>query len=314
MRSLEERILDIVHQEIAFPYADIIHDQSTRFMFKEELDEGLESWITGRLASIESITEATQLFLDIVKEPKREEVEVEQLPQHGVSCFARAFASAYVTHAVAARYELCLGLITLLFFLSDDLHQWDPVLLSQTLVFFRGLAMLKYVTEQPGGDEVTSSSAAVIGNNGSSIEADEMLMRLRNLNVSRNGSLSTSEPSLLYRLISNANTSGDGTPLPASAHYYLDSTGLLFSYSLATATRQEVAWCNRLREIGCYVTAREMLEWLPRTPGVMYVWARLWLDTGRDVDAVSAFDSLAGSFGAFLLPFRKHAGLMSLQY
>ncbi|KAI0317893.1 hypothetical protein OF83DRAFT_1171570 [Amylostereum chailletii] len=40
-----------------------------------------------------------------------------------------------------------------------------------------------------------------------------------------------------------------------------------------------------------------MLEWLPRTPAIMYVWARLWLDIGRDVDAAAAFESLAGSFG-----------------
>ena len=43
------------------------------------------------------------------------------------------------------------------------------------------------------------------------------------------------------------------------------------------------------------------MEWLLRIPAVMYIWARLWLDIGRDAEAVEALDNLAGSFGTLLL-------------
>jgi nuclear pore complex protein Nup160 len=56
-------------------------------------------------------------------------------------------------------------------------------------------------------------------------------------------------------------------------------------------------FCERLRLLGYYEVAREMLAWLPRTPGVTYVLARMWLDVGRADDAASLFEGLASRFG-----------------
>ncbi|KAI0309633.1 hypothetical protein OF83DRAFT_1157943 [Amylostereum chailletii] len=298
MRSLEDRIVDVVHQEIAFPYADIIHDQAQRSMFKEELDEGLESWLLGRLQSVEDIDAATRLVLDLVggfdREIKREEDEVELLIPHSVSDFTHALTSAYITHSVAARYEFCLSLIVLLFFLSEDLPDWDPALLAEVFAVFRGIAMLRYATQQPAGDAIVE--AAPTGR-GTSAESDEVIARLRNMDVSRGDTLSAPGPSLLHRLLAQNGQGSGNAPLPASAHVFMDSTGLLQSTPPAHAAKLEVLWCERLRLLGRAEPARVMLEWLPRTPAIMYVWARLWLDIGRDVDAAAAFESLAGSCG-----------------
>ena len=49
--------------------------------------------------------------------------------------------------------------------------------------------------------------------------------------------------------------------------------------------------------LGLREVAREALAWLPRTPGVTYVRARLRVDEGRYDDAADAMEVLAGSFG-----------------
>lgn len=63
-------------------------------------------------------------------------------------------------------------------------------------------------------------------------------------------------------------------------------------------------WCEGLRSLGFLDATRETLEWLLRSPAIMYGWARLWLDIVRDADAAVAMDCLAGSLSMlfFLLP------------
>ncbi|KAI0038000.1 hypothetical protein FA95DRAFT_1684755 [Auriscalpium vulgare] len=301
LRALEERVVDLVHQEIAFPFADIIHDQAQRTLFKEEVDEGLESWILGRLQSVEDIDAATRLVLDLVggfdKEIKREEDEVEMLLPQTVSNFSVALTAAFTTHTIAARYDFCLSLIALLFFMSEDLTQWDPALLAEVFAVFRGIAMLRYAIEQPAADTHITTR----GTRGASVEADEVVARLRTLDVSRGsgaGGPRAPGPPLIRSLLAQMGGPSGNAPLPGAAHVFLDSTGLLQATSPAHASRLEVLWCERLRLMGRVQATREMLGWLPRTPGVMYVWARLWLDIGRDADAAGALDSIAGNFGA----------------
>ncbi|TFY70144.1 hypothetical protein EVG20_g2860 [Dentipellis fragilis] len=296
-RALEERIIDIVHQEIAFPFADIILDQAQRSLFKDEIDEGLESWITGRLHSLDSTDTATRLTLDLIggfdREIKREEEEVELLiPQH-TSPWVRSLTASYVTFSVKARYEFSLCLITLIFFLSEELPFWDPALLAEVFAVFRGVAMLHYAVEHPTASGTTPAPSDDRG----SIEPDDVVARLRNLNVDRSsrGAVPAPAPSLVDRLLTQLGASL--TPLPGAAHLFLDSTGLLQATSTAHASKQEMLWCERLRLMRYLDVAREMLEWLPRTPAVMYIRARLWLDVGRDADAADAFDNIAGCFG-----------------
>ncbi|KAI0063071.1 hypothetical protein BV25DRAFT_1907210 [Artomyces pyxidatus] len=299
MRALEGRVVDLVHQEIAFPFADIIHDQAQRSFFKDDLDEGLESWIMGRLQSVEDIDASTRLVLDLIggfdREIKREEDEVEMLLPQSVSEYTRAFTAAFTTYTVAARYDFCLGLIALLFFLSEDLPQWDPALLAEVFAVFRGVAMLRYATEQPANDGPTTLHPRT---RGVSAEAEEVAARLRVLDVSHGSSSRVPPgPPLLRRLLAQSGGVSGNVPLPSAAHAFLDATGLLQATSPAHASKLEVVWCERLRLMGRFEAAREMLGWLPRTPAVMYVWARLWLDIGRDADAAGALDSIAGSFG-----------------
>ncbi|KAI0356677.1 hypothetical protein OH77DRAFT_1423630 [Trametes cingulata] len=302
MLSLESRLNEVVHQEIAFSYADIIQDQVRVSGFREQVDEGLESWIVGRLQGIGRIQEAARFVLDIIggfdKEVKREEEDTELLSRPISPEWLKALTASYASTSVHARYDIALALVTLLFFLADDLHEWDQGLLAEIFVVFRGIAMLRYVARQPTGDNATptaqtqAQAQAVPGAPGGD---DDVVAKLRNMHVSASrGAKFQPTYSLVHRLV---NMYGHSTGLPVSAHRFLDATGLLQSLSPAHATRLEVLFCERLRALGYREVAREVLAWLPRTPGVTYVLGRLWLDEGRYDDAASAMETLAGSFG-----------------
>ncbi|CDO74132.1 hypothetical protein BN946_scf185043.g182 [Trametes cinnabarina] len=296
MLSLEGGLIDVVQQEIAFPYADIIQDQARLCGFREEIDEGLESWIAGRLQGIGKIQEAARFVLDIIggfdKEVKREEEDAELLSRPISPDWLKALSASYASTSVHARYDISLALVTLLFFLADELHQWDQGLLAEIFVVYRGIAMLRYVARQPAGDNATPSAQAQLGVSGGD---DEVVAKLRNMHVSSSrGAKFHPSYSLFHRLV---DLYGHSPGLPISAHRFLDATGLLQSLSPAHATRLEVLFCERLRAVGYREVAREVLAWLPRTPGVTYVLARLWLDEGRYDDAASAMETLAGSFG-----------------
>ena len=291
MLTLEERLTGMV-QQTAFPYADIILDQSQRTFFRTDLDEADDSWITGRLQSIEDLDQAIRFGLDILggltdNEVKLEEEEVELLLPATESEWSRALTASFVGITVNARYDLCLTVIALLHFLAEDLGDWDPSLLAEVLVVFRGLAILRYVAQQAAGD-----------NGQDTIEGpDDFVARMRNMNVSQPRTRSLPIYSLLHRLLPR---SWGQKGLIESAHHFLDSTGLLQSVSPAHATRSEVVYCERLRLLGYLEVAGELLTWLPRTPGVIYVLARLWLDGGRADDAAALLDGLAARFGVFL--------------
>lgn len=289
MLDLENRVVDIMHQEIAFSFADILYDQSKRSNLFEFLDEGSKSWILGRLQSIDSLDSAARTILDVIGgfdvEVKREEDEVELLLPPPQSDWSRALTAAYITTTVSARYELCLSLVTLLFFLADELEEWDPSLLAEVFAVFRGTAILRFVARQPAGDPSVAKDGG---------PTDDVISRLRNMQVSRSRIHATPTHSLLHRLLAQ---SGHTPMLPGAAHRFLDSTGLLQSVSPAQVTKFEALFCERLRLLGFYEAAREILSWLPRTAGVTYVLGRLWLNLGRADDASFIMEKLAGSFG-----------------
>ncbi|KAJ7087255.1 nucleoporin Nup120/160-domain-containing protein [Mycena belliarum] len=294
MLGLESRLLDIVHQESAFSFADIIQDQVLRVKFAETLDEGAKIWMSGRLQSISDIDASTRTALDVIggfdSEVKREEDEVELLLPPPHSDWSRALTATYVTATVNARYDLSLSLVTLLFFFSDQLDDWDPALLAEVFAVFRGIAILRFLSRQPAGDPGGSKPVA------EDAAADDVIARLRNMQVSRSlrGTHFMPTYSLIHRLlVQPADTLG----LPGAAHRFLDATGLLQSISPANATRYEVIFCERLRALGYYESAKEIISCLPRTAGVIYVHARLWLNVGRADDAAHLMEKLAGAFG-----------------
>ncbi|KAI9510623.1 nucleoporin Nup120/160-domain-containing protein [Russula earlei] len=293
LRALEGRVVDLTQQEIAFPFADIIVDTAARSAFRASLDDGADSWLVGRLQSVSDVETSTRLVLDLVggfdRAVKMEEDEVELLlPQH-VSVHTRMLTAAYATHSVQARYDFILALVALLFFFAEDLEDWDPSLLTEVFAVFRGVAMLRYAAEQPAFD---AAPFTVVD------DADEVAARLRALGMSRSAPAASSPtPALFPCLLEQIGGATVDAPLAVAAHAFLDMSGLLQATSTAHASRLEVLWCERLRSLGFLDAARETLEWLPRSPAVMYVWARLWLDVGRDAEAAEAMDSLAGCFG-----------------
>jgi nuclear pore complex protein Nup160 len=296
LRALEGRVIDLTQQEIAFPFADIIADTAARSAFCDSLDDGAESWLVGRLQSVTDLDASTRLVLDLVggfdRAVKMEEDEVELLlPQH-VSVYTRMLTAAYAVHSVQARYDFILSLIALLFLFAEDLVDWDPSLLTEIFAVFRGIAILRHAAEQPAFD---AAPFTIVD------DADEVAARLRTLGMSRTApAASAPTPALFPCLLEQIGGTTVDAPLAVAAHAFLDMSGLLQATSTAHAARLEVLWCERLRALRFLDAARETLEWLPRTPAVMYVWARLWLDIGRDAEAAEAMDSLAGSFGTLI--------------
>ncbi|KAG1739842.1 nucleoporin Nup120/160-domain-containing protein [Suillus paluster] len=293
LQNLETRIVDILHQEIAFSIVDIIQDQAQRFNFKATLDEPSEASIIARLQGIEDLDAAVRIILDLVagfeQEVKREEDEVELLLPSSRSDWTTALSASYIATTVHARYDICIVLVTLLFFLANDLQEWDPSLVEEVFAVFRGLAMIRSVARQPaadtGGEQDTSDEL---------LTTDDVIARMSNMHVSRNHARFIPTFPLLHRL---AAQSGETTELPGAAHRFLDATGMLQSTSPARVTQFEALFCERLRLLGYYEVARDMLAWLPRTPGVVFIAACLHINTGRAEDAAQLMEKVAGSFG-----------------
>ncbi|KAG6888649.1 hypothetical protein C0992_007907 [Termitomyces sp. T32_za158] len=294
LQDLEKRMMDILRQEISFTIPEILKDQSDRLDFRQEMDSQANQWISAKLHSLGNLDTATRTALDVIGgfnvEVKREEDEVELLLPPPHSNWSRALIAAYISKTVDARYELALVLIIMLLFLSEDISDWDPALLGEIFAVFRGIAMLRYVSRQP----VLAASDTTPSLEHSA--ADDVVSRMRNMNVSISSkTLLSPNYSVIYRLVGQS----DGTDmLPDAAHRYLDATGLLQSIDPGNATQYEVIFCDNLRLLGFYGTSMELLSWLPRTPGVSYVQARLWLNMGRVDDAATTFEKLAGSFAS----------------
>ncbi|PCH41595.1 hypothetical protein WOLCODRAFT_100880 [Wolfiporia cocos MD-104 SS10] len=296
MKALEARLLEIARQEVAFPLADIVLDQATQMDFRGTLEEGFDSSVDGLLENIRDVRETlpsvvefiTSYEDDDVKSEEPEATSAESSSPAKPSEWRRATIASYITATINARYELSLSLMTLLFYLANELSDWDPSQLTEIFALFRGLAILRYVAEQPAGDIVTSLPAETAGD-------DDVVARMRTMHVSiwRSGFRPTH--SLIHRLLDRYG--GDVYSLPQAAHQFITDVGLLQETSLADATSLEVQFCENLRRLGYREVAREMLAWLPRTHGITYVLGRLWLDEGRFDDAASAMEYVAGCLG-----------------
>ncbi|RDB16122.1 hypothetical protein Hypma_003379, partial [Hypsizygus marmoreus] len=142
------RVLDILHQEIAF------------FLMDDDA-----------------------FYFDVIAgfnvEVKQEEDEVDLFLPPSHSDWLRAPAATYVTKSVDARYDLCLSPVTLVFFLADDLSDRDPSFLAEIFAAFRDIAMLRFVFKQPAG-QISVDPAISSDINSPS----DVVSRMRNMNHS----------------------------------------------------------------------------------------------------------------------------------
>lgn len=292
LSNLETRVVDIIHQETAFSFAEILEDQAGRIKFMENLDEGSQSWFIGRLQGVADIDAATRATLDSLGgfdlAIKHEYTENELLNPPPSSDWVRSQAAAYVTTTIEARYDLCFCLIISLFFQAETLHMWDASLLAEVFAVFRGLAMLRFAGNQPAQAKIEPP----VGTS----SADEVITQLRNMNVSNNKSQLPAKSSLLHLLIPESKSTDD---IATIAHLFLDSTGLLQSVSPANATKPEILFCDRVRKLGFSDTARKLLSWLPRTPAATFLRSQILVSIGRVDDASQLLEKLAGAFGKF---------------
>ena len=290
MSGLENQAIDIMHQEIAFSFSEILQDQGRRIKFEDSLDEGAVDWVVGRLQSFD-VDQATKMALDSIggldMAIKREATDAELLNVNVVSGspWELSQVAAYTAITIEARYDLCLCLIVLLFLFSEELSTWDESLLVEVFAVFRGVAMLRYVASRPA--ETPSERTAISS-------PDDMVTQMRNMNVSNVKSHFASRTSVLQFLMPPS-TPTDG--IASTAHNFLDVSGLLQSLSPAHATKYEIAFCERLSSLGFHDITRELLSWLPRTPAATFLQSQVWLRLGRVDDASYLLENLAGSFG-----------------
>jgi nuclear pore complex protein Nup160 len=290
LSSVESRVIEIMHQEIAFSFAEILQDQSRRIKFKESLDSAVVNSFLERLQNILDFDTTTRNALDSIGafdlSVKREDSDSEPLTSPPSSEWLRCQAAAYAAITIEARYDLCLCLIILLFFLSEDLRAWDASLLAEIFAVFRGLAMLRFVVNQPAEAKTTHQST--------SPSSDDVIIQMRNMNVSNSKPQIASKSSLIYHLIPPSSAS-DG--IASVAHNFLDSTGVLQSLSPAHVTKHEILFCNRVKTLGFCNTTRELLSWLPRTPAATFLQSQVMLVLGRVDDASQLLEKLSGCFG-----------------
>jgi len=106
LQTLEGRVVDLTQQEVAFPYADIIADIAAHGTFHDSLDDGVESWLMGRIQSVADLEASTWLVLDLVggfdRAIKMEEDEVKLLLLQHVSTYTHMLTASYATHSVQA--------------------------------------------------------------------------------------------------------------------------------------------------------------------------------------------------------------------
>lgn len=297
--DLEDSFVDFLRDDVEGPLADYFVDLAGRINFEElEADDEALNQFDSRLTAIDDLPRALIRVLedlettDALKVKTEEEEVALLLPVTSQSNWIRSLSASYITNTASARYDLALLLITLLHYLADDLWKWDSTLLARTVAVFRSLALLRYVTRQPNSTLKDSPVAEATA-------AEDVVEMMRNMQMSRSDAQNQLPPySLTFRLLAQA---GDHTPdFYNAAHRYLEDTGILESLTPADATEFEVQLCDQVRVLGYGHAANELLSWLPRTPAVNYVLARVWLNIGRRDDACQLLEKLAGSFGKFL--------------
>lgn len=296
VQRIETETLGILNQEFSFPLLDILTEASNRTFYKNAIDESLDAWVTERLNNIEDFDAEIHTALDVIggldKAVKREEDEVELILPPASLEWIRGLATSYLTETIEIRYNLCLALIVLLFLIVDDLQTCDPALLAEVFSVIRGVAMNRYLCRQSAGD--LEGRKPIMQSE--SMTADDVASRLDNMHMSRGGKNPAPSYSLIHQLLSET---GHPSRLPAAPHYFLDQIGLLSGETPAHVTRSEVLICERLRLLGYLESARYLLTWLPRTPAVCYTLGRLWIDVGREAEAVLLLQGVGGCFGEF---------------
>lgn len=305
LQRIETETMNILKQDFSFPFSDIIAESATRLFSKEDIDETVDEWLSTRMSEVQSLEAEIPSCLDLIggleMAVKQEEDEVEMiLPANSLE-WVRALATSYITETIEARYDFAIALSSLLFFISDDLHALDPAVLAEVLSVIRGVTMCRYLCRQPAGDlEGTKPQAQE-----ALTPTDDVVTRMSSLHVSRGAKNPVPTYSLTHHLLSEL---AHPSLIPSAAHYFLDQLGLLSGETPATATKSEALVCEKLRLAGYRESARYLLTWLPRTPAVSYIFGCLWIDAGREEEAVLLLKGVAGIFGTpITLCFQNNA-------
>lgn len=295
--EVEGRVVTLIQLPVTDPLADHIINEAEQMQFHDHIEEGFSSWLQGRLEGFENLHGAVRNIINTLgqfdKEVKREEDEVALILPPTNTDWATGLAFAYASATIEARYGFALSLVSLLFFLAEELPFWEPTIIAESLAVFRGIAMLRQIARRPSANPTVAQAHA------QRLSTDDIAIRMRDMTMSRHANFPfVPTYSLMHQLFTQSMV---GTDPANAAHRFLDTTGLVRSDSHTNVTVLDITFCERLRLLGHHQVVQEMLSWLPHTPAVTYVRGRLCLDTGRADEAAQLFEMVGGSFGTFPL-------------
>ncbi|KIY45981.1 hypothetical protein FISHEDRAFT_76214 [Fistulina hepatica ATCC 64428] len=279
--SFESGVAEIVRQETAFSFADVIQDFAERLHWDEELGEGHRAWVIGKLSRLDDLSEEVRAALAIIRAIDAIKPEPLEGIRDGASEWHAALVTSYTSLSIDARYDLSLLLMLFLFFNASKIGTWEPPLIAEIIAAFRITFILRYIARKPGAEPPV---APVI--------VDDPTHTLRNaIRAPRQ----EAPYSLLYQLVAEGGTLDDSMTAHGGAQAFLNSIGVLKTPAPSAVTEFDARFCDQLRRLGAFEEAREMLGWLPRTPVVVYIHACLLKDTNRYEDAADHLRRLAGS-------------------
>ncbi|KAG8956665.1 hypothetical protein FRC04_000143 [Tulasnella sp. 424] len=316
---LESHLTSVVRETIAFSWNDVGADISRRLLLSQ-VSPPVRGYVTARLNSLGSVNravvEALYVILDVEAEIKGEAVEEEDSPPISKANgegngwagsmddpatpgwqkaqWPRAWAAAYVSATIQARYHLALSLLILTLFVIEEMPDQlatEPPILGDVFQAFQVLSILHHLAERSA--DHPDAKAFTAG------DTDEILAKFNGMRVSSLGPQLSPQAhivsySLLHTILPPPRHDHD---VYNQAHAFLRSNGLLIPGSQRPLLAAEVRLVESLRVDGHLHIAREIAGWLPLAPGVAYVLARTWLDGGRPDEAVHLFEQVAISFG-----------------
>jgi hypothetical protein len=293
--TIQNAILNQTRQEVLFSYLEIAQDLANRSL-SEVLSEDFCEDFSEKVTSFEHFedtveeTLAVLVSLDEDVEVKLED-ESEEIDSPNVveGEWARAMAASYVSSTMQARYDVALSIVTLLIYVTDkhpDLISSEPSVLGEAFAALHAISSLRHVCRTPGGDPRGSRPRS---------REDDVTLRLDEMTMNGLSRRRNAPTYSLLHLIMPPTFPTSYTP--TAAHRFLRLNGILRPRNSIGVEMPEVKFIHQILDLGYLDTARELADWLPMAPGVLYVLAMVQLDSGRVDEAASLLEQIGNYFG-----------------
>lgn len=304
--ALDKVMLDATRQDAAFSYLDVSSDLA-RLHLMDVLPDDVITAVTDALDSFKNVEASiNEVLEDIIGVDRvkledsgdEEESGTDDLSQR---TWQTALTAAYLSSTIQARHETALSLFALALFVAErrpESISSEPSILGRLFAAVQSIAILQYIARHPAGDPETPSILH---------EEDDVAALLQGMDVS-GSSVKRNIPtySLMHLVVlpyvsTSASQSWRNVSPGAAAHRFLVGNGLLRPRDMPVAAMPEVQFIYRLWNIGHREVAREVAEWVPKTPSIGYLFGRIWLECGRTDDAARILERVGDCTGELIL-------------